>query len=145
MLAFLYQQKWTNLPDGNAETSEKTTRISCYYSVFHVLPFFSFPYIQNSMHISFSKNGFGYLIFPSNKASVLTNIANHSLRQNLLEVSCRQWIVDFTDICEEGTDKWLKKVTMLQRVLSLSNAHPRLWPNLEVTMRLLKEPRALRG
>lgn len=59
------------------------------------LHIYKIPYIYPLVKMA------GYLIFPSNKASALINIAKHSLRQNLLWVSCRQWIMDFTDICTE--------------------------------------------
>lgn len=59
------------------------------YSVFNVLPFCSFPYMQNSIYTSFSKNGFEHLTFPSNKAGGLMNITKPSLRYNLLWVSSR--------------------------------------------------------
>lgn len=68
------------------------------YSVFHVLPFCSFPYMQNSIYTSFSKNGFEHLTFPSNKAGALMNIAKPSLGYNLLWVSSRYWVVEFKDI-----------------------------------------------
>lgn len=142
MLALLYQQKWTNIPDGNVDTS----RISCCNSIFHVLPFCSFPYIQISIYPSFSKNGFEYLIFPSNKAGALINIAKPYLRHNLLWVSSRQQILELTDIGRaihlfRGALYVVKKISPCYSVLCRSvKAPPRLGPNLKVTMKFLKEP-----
>lgn len=117
-------------------------------SVIHVLPFCIFPYIQNSIYTSFSKNGFECLIFPSNKAGALMNTQSFPWDIIFYEylVDNELWssqapVEKSTDL--EGTDRWFLKVTRLECAMSLSKCSPKSWAKLESHSEVPK--RALRG